>query len=269
MKKLILISIALLSFLSLSLACTAEPITKKPVLLIGASLAKGHAQFKDGLNNVIPFATGSGSYANLEQALVHENHLVTNMAIGGSTVFGYTTGIFGYTDLVEGYQTQINRALMMTTLYDEFGAPAGINADFAVIPFGNEHQHGLVHPGQVGQSTVAQLNAGIDIHVAIGNQLVASGITPIFITYPAWGEMDFSAFEIAFGTWTIDQTTYELLADLYETRIAAEVVDENGTPSAKLVGCYDGYANIGDGLHPDIQSQLTCVDRIELSVPGF
>jgi len=227
-------------------------ITKKPILLVGASLTKQHAEFRDGVNTVFPFSVNAGSYVSLEGALWRKDFIVMNMGIGGSAVFDYDTDLFGYADTVSGFQTQLDRALLMVT------TPGGeINADYGVIVWGNEHLHGLITPNP---STIDDINATTDTYIALGQQLLDAGVTPIFSKYPAWGVMDISGF-LAFGApWVIDQTTWELLATTYETRIAAEL------PDALIVGMWDNYTNLGDGVHPDEESAMTAAIAIERAI---
>ena len=228
-------------------------ITKKPLLMAGASLAKPHAQFRNGIDNAIPFSTNFGSYVSLEGAMWRKDFIVMNMGIGGSNIVDYQTNIFGYPDTVEGIKTQVERALLM--VLNPFTSE--YNADYFVVLWGNENLHQLV---QENPSDEAQINAYIDEYVAIGLDLISKGITPIFTKYPDWGVMDVSGF-LAFGaTWVIDEPTWNLMQSLYESRLVAEV------PGAIMVDAWKDYTNLGDGVHPDEASMMAAAIAIEQAI---
>lgn len=230
---------------------TAAPITQKTTILIGASITKGHAQFRYGTDTAIPFGVNAGSYCDLSCALYRKDFLVTNMGIGGSAVFDYQTALFGFDDVIEGFQTQLDRAFIASRL------PNGeINADYGIIIWGNEHIHGLV---QADRPTIDSINASTDIFISLGNQLLAEGVTPVFTKYPAWGTMDVSLFELFGAPWVINQEEWELLASTYEARITAEL------PDALLVDAWAGYTTI-DGAHPDEESMMIAATRIEQAI---
>ena len=231
-------------------------ITQKPILMTGASLTKPHAQFREGANNAIPFGTNSGSYVSLEGAMWRKGHIVVNMGIGGSTVENYDTAIFGYADTIEGLNSQIERAkvVVFNELTQEY------NADYAIVVWGNEHMHSLV---QGNPSSIADINAAIDIYVAMGNHLLSLGITPIFTKYPDFGVMDLSGFLNFGATWVIDEPTWDTLQNLYETRLVAEV------PGCIMVNAWKNYTNLGDGVHPDEKSMMRAARKITNAIEDF
>lgn len=225
-------------------------ITQKPILCIGASLVNGIAP------DALPFATNFGSYRGLGDALIEKGALVINEGIGGAASFDYDADIFGTTVSFKGYQFQIDKALSRV-LNPGTGT---YNAKYAVICLPGNGFHDAFPDFPLD---LAKIDAMIDTLIAIGNQLLALGIIPIFDIYMDYNEIDVARFaDLPFITGVIDEATWNELAARHLDRISAEL------PNAIQVDMWSGYSDLGDGIHPDLETSEKAAELILAAIAG-
>ena len=242
---------------ALSLAAVQPLLAKDatsqlPLLVIGASYSEGKTPFNNGIAPLGGVSVGFGSYLSLGQALTRTEGLpgyVINEAQAGSGTFarlacapGATTcGPAGW----DSYATQFQHALARVATPPSF---TQYNAKYVVITVSNDCLHSDafgVPQSQAQPCSAAQMNQTADRLVALGNDALAHGITPIYDVYPSYQRLDLPLFQSLFGlAWVIGEADYNTLRTLVSTRLRAEL------PSALVLDIWKDFVHIGDGLHP-------------------
>lgn len=232
-----------------------------PLLVVGASFENGKTPCILGETNVLGcISINFGEYLSIGNALARSkknNGRIFVEAIAGATTFdrpGFL-GPFGPQAGVGweqyGYQKQLDRALAATTN----PITGTVNAKFVVVGMANDclHSHAMsVQPADATPCAVVDLDAVVSRYIAVGQQALAAGVTPVFTGYPPLRTpgsiigIDLSVSQQAYDlVFVIDDANYTALANLYNQRIAAEL------PDAILVNAWESIVTIGDGLHPD------------------
>lgn len=221
----------------------------KPLLIIGASYANASVPFNDNLQAPLGgIAVDFGSYLSLGNALVRtpllDGHVI-NEAQAGATTFDRIACNPVCDSLIQwqGYDKQLTKALGRVTV------PGGtVNADYVVVTTANDclHSDAFGIPQQdATPCTEAEMNATLDILIAVGQRALDAGVTPIYDIMPEWGSLDLPYFQTAFGlSWAINEAGYNKLRTLHQSRIASEL------PNAIQVDMWKNFEHRGDGIHP-------------------
>jgi hypothetical protein len=233
-------------------AMAKDKASQLPLLVVGASYAEGKTPFNNGIAPLGGISVGFGSYLSLGQALTRTNPLpgyVINEAQGGAGTFARpycapgapACGPAGW----ESYQTQFQKALARVAQPPSFNT---YNARYVVITMSNDCLHADAFGIPQNQSqpcTAAQMNQTVDRLVALGQDAVAHGLTPIYDVMPRYEKLDLPLFRSLFGlAWVIGEADYNQLRQLGRTRIGAEV------PKAVVVDMWKDFVHMGDGIHP-------------------
>jgi lysophospholipase L1-like esterase len=228
-------------------AAASEPA----ILVIGASFSEAKVPFNDQLQAPLGgISVAFGSYLSLGNALVKDPRLpgyVINEAQAGATTFdrlGCNPGPACFGEW-QGYDKQLEMALARVTI----PLPTPIrNAQFVVITIGNDCLHSDafgVPQDQTAPCDYAQMNAYVDRLLAVGQQALDAGITPIFDVYPPYDTLDMPFFQAAAGLyWVADEANYNALRDLHRSRLQTEL------PGAVVLDIWADFEHMGDGLHP-------------------
>jgi len=233
-------------------AWAKDKASQLPLLVVGASYAEGKTPFNNGVAPLGGGSVGLGSYLSLGQALTRTQPLpgyVINEAQGGAGTFarlacapGTTTcGPAGW----DSYQTQFNKAIARVAQPPGFNT---YNARYVVVTISNDCLHADAFGVPQTQSqpcSLAQMNQTVDRLVALGNDALAHGITPIFDVHPRYDRLDLPLFRSLFGlAWVIGEADYNTLRDLQRTRLKAEL------PNAIVLDIWKDFEHLDDGLHP-------------------
>ena len=269
-------SIKLFSALVLSLLLTTHTYATgvpKPILVIGASYAKGQVPFNQGLTSpLFGNAVQDGSYLDLGRQMAAYGSLffyhiqpIINEAQAGATTFersgcGPTACDATYWD---SYDTQLDRAILRVKNLSDPNKP--LNATHVLISMAND----CLHPNAFGvpwnsatPCGLAEFNAMADRFIALGQKAIANGLTPIFTKNPAYEDLDLPLFRDKFGfAWVPDEASYYLMRDTLASRITTEL------PAATYLDVWSSSFNhIGDGIRPDAASVQAAAIAILVSV---
>lgn len=250
-----LISIGLISALSIPATANNED-SQLPILVIGASYSEGKTPYNNGIAPLGGTSVGFGSYLSLGQALTRVRALpgwIINEGQAGATTFARLTCPPGSTTCgpagFDSYQTQMDRALTRVALPPTF---TQYNSKFVIITIPNDclHSDAFGIPQNLAQPcTIRQMNESVDRLISVGQNALALGLTPIYDMYPAYTDLDLELTKSLFGlTWVIDQTAYNRLKSLHDTRL------KNELPGALVLDIWKQFTHIGDGLHPNAHS---------------
>ncbi len=223
-----------------------------PLLVIGASYAEGKTPFNNGVAPLGGVSVGLGSYLSLGQALTLTQPLpgyVINEAQGGAGTFARLACAPGSTTCGpaawDSYQTQFQKAIARVAQPPGFNT---YNARYVVITMSNDCLHADAFGVPQAQSqpcTPAQMNQTVDRLVALGNDALGHGITPIFDVHPRYDLLDLPLFRSLFGlAWVIGEADFNTLRDLQRTRLKAEL------PHAIVLDIWKDFEHMGDGVHP-------------------
>lgn len=262
MKKVLglLASLVISSVSSLAMA-------EEPILVIGASYADGRTPFNDNVEAPLGGVTvGLGSYLSLGGALVRNRTLsghVINEAQGGATTFDRQACNPICTPDInwQGYEKQLTKALARVTARDpSTGDVVSINAKYVVITFSNDCLHSDafgIPQSQARQCSTADINDYADRLVSLGQRILDTGLTPVFLNPPSYNDLDLPLAHSLFGLeWMIEESVYEELFETRHARIAAEL------PGAVQLDAWKGFEHMGDGLHPNARSVKKAAKRI-------
>ncbi|MFT4926945.1 MAG: hypothetical protein ACI8WB_003045 [Phenylobacterium sp.] len=262
MKKFIGLSLSLLVS-----AMSTVAVAEEPILVIGASYADGSTPFNDNLDAPLGgTSVGLGSYLSLGNALARERSLsghVINEAQGGATTFDRQACNPSCTPDVmwQGYDKQFTKALARVTVRDPgTGDITILNSKYVVITLSNDCLHSDafgIPQNQTQQCTADDINDHVDRLVALGQRILDTGLTPIYLDAPTYDDLDLPLAESLFGLeWMIDQPTYEALGTVRHDRIEVEL------PEAVQLNAWKGFEHMGDGLHPTDKSTRKAAKRI-------
>jgi hypothetical protein len=230
-----------------------ERPSQLPLLVIGASYSEGKTPFDNGVAPLGGVSVGFGSYSSLGQALTRDKLLpgfVINEAQAGATTFARpacapgadTCGPAGW----DSYETQLQKALSRVALPPTF---TWYNAKYVVITTPNDCLHADAFGIPQSQSqpcSVEQMNQLVDRLIAVGNQALSHGLTPVYDMYPSYDRLDLTLFKNLFGlAWVISQNDYDTLRTITRNRLAAEL------PDAIVLDIWKDFVHIGDGIHPN------------------
>lgn len=248
----------------------SEDLESAPaILIIGASFANGVTPFNSDLAAPLGgISVNLGSFLSLGNALVRSPYLaghVINEAQAGATSFdrvacnpGPECSNVGW----DGLDKQYDKALARVSIPDSDSPDtlAMLNAEYLVISFLND----CLHPDAFGipmsqtqECSVEEINNVVDNLIDVANRAVDVGLTPVIISMPEYQKIDFDTFQATSGfSWIISEENYNLLSDIRDTRISAEV------PEALLVNAWERFTPLADGLHPDRNSTLKAANKV-------
>lgn len=254
MKKLnTLLGIACVS---ITLLGSANTLASEPALLvIGASYSEAKVPLTDEMISPLGgISVAFGSYLSLGNALVKDPRLpgyVINEAQAGATSFS-RQGCNPGPDCIgewQGYDKQLQMALARVTIPV---APPIRNANYVVITLANDCLHADafgVPQDQTAPCDSTQMNAYIDRLMAVGQQALDAGISPIYDIYPPYSALDMSSFQAAAGLyWVADEAYYNQMRELHRSRLQSEL------PGAVVLDIWADFEHMGDGLHPSDKS---------------
>jgi len=90
------------------------------------------------------------------------------------------------------------------------------------------------------------MNAYVDRLIAVGQQALNAGLTPIFDVAPAYTDLNLPLTAKVFGlSWIADSVGYNAMRDLRIARIPAEL------PGAVVLDMWANFQHMGDGIHPN------------------
>jgi hypothetical protein len=247
---------------------SSSPPSQAPLLVIGASYSEGKTPFNNGVAPLGGISVGFGSYMSLGLALTRSDllsgHVVNEAQAGGGTFAraycapgAPTCGPAGW----DSYSTQLSKALARVAVPPTFSQ---YNAKYVVVTIANDclHADAFGIPQSLAQPcTPAQLNQVVDRLVAVGQQAISQGVTPIFDVYPRYERLDLPLFRTLFGlAWVIDAHDYGVLRQLAQTRLRAEL------PGAVVMDIWKDFVHLGDGLHPNTETTLRAARTIALEL---
>mgnify|MGYP003683001491 CR=1 FL=1 len=242
-------------FIASMFACGASAfhfplLPEKPLLLIGGSYANGNTPLQQDLQGPLSgISVGSGDYIDLGTALTRLGAKVSNEGQAGATTFSRITcnPLCGQATW-DSYSTQLQRALRRVTLFGANG-PAGYNADYVIISIGNDCLHSDafgIDQALTSPCSLVEQNSALDRLIAVGQEVLDLGMTPVFASYPSADDLDLPLFTQVSGlTWAMSNAQFESFGDLYASRIQQEL------PDAVLVKAWKRFSHRGDGIHPD------------------
>jgi hypothetical protein len=173
-------------------AAASEPA----ILVIGASMSEAKVPFNDDMKAPLGgISVALGSYLSLGNALVKDPRLpgyVINEAQAGATTFDRSGCNPGpeCVDGWQGYEKQLQMALARVTIPM---VPPIRNARHVVITIANDCLHSDafgIPQDQTAPCDYAQMNVYIDSLLAVGQQALDAGITPIYDFYPPYSTFD-------------------------------------------------------------------------------
>lgn len=244
--------------------------SRLPLLLIGASYAEAKTPYNNGIAPLGGIAVGFGSYLSLGEALTRTPLLpgyVINEGQAGGTTFARsacapgasTCGPAGW----DSYATQLQKALSRVAQPPSFTT---YNAKYVVILSPNDCLHADafgVPQTSTQPCSLAQMNQVADRLVAVGNQVRAAGLTPVFDIMPRYRQLDLNLFRSLYGlAWVIGESDYNTLRSVTATRVRAEV------PGAIQLDIWKDFVHIGDGIHPTPETarraaQVIAIDLVQ------
>lgn len=227
-----------------------SPLPEKPLILIGASYANGNTPLQQDLQGpLFGISVGAGDYVDLGIALSRFGAKVSNEGQAGATTFSRITcnPVCG-TATWDSYSTQLQRALRRVTIFDANG-PAGYNADYVIISLSNDCLHSDsfgMDQALTSPCSLAEQNASVDRLIAVGQEVLNLGMTPVYAKFTSADNLDLPLFAQLSGlTWVMTNEQYDSFGELYAFRISEEL------PGAILVNAWEHFAHRGDGIHPD------------------
>lgn len=227
-----------------------SPLPEKPLILIGASYANGNTPLQQDLQGpLFGISVGAGDYVDLGIALSRFGAKVSNEGQAGATTFSRITcnPVCG-TATWDSYSTQLQRALRRVTIFDANG-PAGYNADYVIISLSNDCLHSDsfgMDQALTSPCSLAKQNASVDRLIAVGQEVLNLGMTPVYAKFTSADNLDLPLFAQLSGlTWVMTNEQYDSFGELYAFRISEEL------PGAILVNAWEHFAHRGDGIHPD------------------
>lgn len=239
-----------------------------PILIVGASYANGKMPFNDGLiSPLFGIAINAGSYLDLGQGLSHRKRLVINEAQAGATTFerlGCNPGPQCGPGKWDSYTTQFQRALARVA---NPATPGIFNANYVLISTPNDCLHSDAFGIPQTETSPCTQQERDDVAtrlIDLGHEAISSGITPIYSIYPEYQDLNLPlAIQLAGLLWEIDEHDYNDLRNVISVRIAAEL------PEALLVDSWAGFEHLGDGIHPDTNTTMIAIRRIEWAILEF
>ena len=227
-----------------------SPLPEKPLILIGASYANGNTPLQQDLQGpLFGISVGAGDYVDLGVALTRFGAKVSNEGQAGATTFSRITcnPVCG-TATWDSYSTQLQRALRRVTVFDANG-PAGYNADYVIISLSNDCLHSDsfgIEQALTSPCSLTEQNVALDRLIAVGQEVLDLGMTPVFSRYPSADDLDLITFAQLSGLpWAMTNEQYDAFGELYASRISQEL------PDAILVNAWEHFTHRGDGVHPD------------------
>lgn len=241
-----------LAFSACHAAIAHDKASQLPLLVIGASYSEGKTPFNNGVAPLGGISVGFGSYLSLGQALTRTQPLpgyVIDEAQAGAGTFARLACAPGARSCGpaawESYQTQFQKALARVAVPPSF---TSYNAKYVVITTSNDclHADAFGIPQSLSQPcTPAQMNQTVDRLIAVGNDALSKGITPIYDVYPRYERLNLPLFGSTFGlAWVISEADYNTLRQLAKTRLQAEL------HQAIVLDIWKDFVHIGDGIHP-------------------
>ncbi|WP_431686500.1 SGNH/GDSL hydrolase family protein [Hahella sp. NBU794] len=247
---------------------TSVAAIDKPVLLIGASYASGDTPLNSDLQGPLSgISVGSGDYVDLGNALMRYGVKVKSEAQAGATTFSRIScnpecGSARW----DSYETQLKKALMRVAQYDPSGF-AGYNADYVIISIGNDCLHSDsfgIEQSKTVLCSNAEMNAAVDRLIAIGQQVLDLGLTPVYPLYPNPDDLDLSLFANLSGlTWAMSNDDFKFFGRLYAHRIHDEL------DGALLVNPWRTFEHRGDGIHPNEETVMKGARRILWAIQEY
>ncbi|MDH3973433.1 MAG: hypothetical protein OEV42_04050 [Deltaproteobacteria bacterium] len=237
MKKRIFISAALL-FLSMPVTVNAfEPVSwpDDPVVaLLGGSGSQGSTPLNSPFGGM---TVAGGSYLDLGDALIQENHRVHNSAQAGA--YSYDVPGTGWL----GYQSQYESALMQTAWID------GVDHLSAVII---DQVNDCLHSFMCSEEDMdAYIQRAMDVAIAARD----GGKCVVVMSLMPWENIDLPRVAALFGiSYIISENDYRLMADKH--RAAFESLD-----GINYVDAYEGMTTY-DGIHWDSGSAKKGAHRV-------
>ena len=236
-------------------------LPEKPLILVGASFANGNTPLQQDLQGPLQgISVGAGDYVDLGMALTRFGAKVRNEGQAGATTFSRITcnPVCGNATW-DSYATQLQRGLRRVTLFDASG-PAGYNADYVIVSLGNDCLHSDafgMDQALTSPCSLAEQNAAIDRLIAIGQDVLDLGMTPVFTKYPQARHLDLPLFSQLSGlTWVMTDAQYDAFGAQYASRVRQEL------PEALLVNAWKHFTHQGDGLHPDEATAMQAAYRL-------
>ena len=308
MKKIVmLVFVSMLAGAVCASGLTPAVAEGEAILVIGASLEDGGTPCElaadgTGVENNPGFCSSVnfGAYlplsAALQDRLLVRGQVITE-AIGGATTFargGYPTRLPDGTIPGEEFRTVVgweqfgfNQQLVraINQVVNPTTVPPTVNARYAVIGIGNDCLHAnafdvapantvpdecsLVNPA-TGKTGLEEL---VDRYIALGQQALAFGLTPIYTGYPqfvtgtATDGINLGQAQALFGfAWVMSEGEYDSLVADYVARIPTTL----GAGNVIMADIWaNGYDNLGDGLHPTFSVSRTGAARIVLAIKFF
>jgi hypothetical protein len=253
LKKWMGLALTALALQTATAATSTPPPSQLPLLVIGASYGEGKTPFNNGLAPLGGIAVGFGSYLSVGEALTRDHLLpgyVINEAQGGATTFARPYCAPGASTCGpatwSSYSSQLQMALARVAQPPNFNT---YNARYVVIMMPNDclHADAFGIPQASSQPcSLTQMNQVADRLVAVGNQVRAAGLTPIFDVMPKYTRLNLPLFRSLYGlAWVIGEADYNVLRTLTSSRIRAEV------PGALVLDVWKDFEHIGDGIHPN------------------
>lgn len=250
------ILVGAIGLMALQTAVAQQLPSQRPLLIVGASFAQAKTPYINGVAPLGGIAVGFGSYLSLGDALVRNNKLpghVINEAQAGATSFDRLYCASGAATCGpaqwDGYQTQLDRAISRVAIPPTFTA---LNAKYVLIIKPNDclHADAFGIPQWESQPcTTADMNASVDRLIAVGQNAIARGLTPIYDVMPRYESLDLPAFKTRFGLhWVISEADYNQHRTLHMNRIGSEL------PGAILLDIWKDFVHGGDGIHPNDES---------------
>lgn len=266
------ITVALTIVMLLAQPLFAEQPSDMPILVIGASYDNGTTPINDALAAPLGgISVNLGSYLGLGDALVRTDSLngfVINEAQAGATTYDRAACLSDYCLPIywQGYEKQFQKALMRVAAPNPANPqqPLFYNAKYLVIGIANDCLHADAFGVPQSQSTPcgsAEFNAYVDRLVAVGQQALSVGITPVYTAYPKYENLDLPLAKQLYGLyWIIDEQSFNEMRDLHRNRLAGEL------PGAIVVDAWQHFQHMGDGLHPDIKSVVSAARKVAVTI---
>lgn len=110
---------------------------------------------------------------------------------------------------------------------------------------------------QTAPCTPLELVQYVDRLIAVGQEALNNGLTPIYTGIPHWDDAGLQLFAQLFGfPWVIDEATVNQLRSILIAKLNAEL------PQAIYVDAWDDFEDLGDGLHPTPEVAEKAAERI-------
>ncbi|OZG73816.1 hypothetical protein BTA51_08390 [Hahella sp. CCB-MM4] len=237
-------------FVSNAFAYDHSFLPDKPLILIGGSYANANTPLHQDLQGPLQgLSVGSGDYIDLGTALTRLGAKVRNEGQAGATTFSRIScnPVCGESTW-DSYSTQLQRGLRRVATFDSNG-PTGYNADYVIISIGNDCLHSDsfgIKQTLTGPCSFAEMNEAVDRLIAVGQEVLDLGMTPVYSMYPKARDLDLPLFAQVSGLiWAMTNEQFDAFGQLYASRIRNEL------PDAVLVKTWKYFDHRGDGIHPD------------------